>query len=69
MSNDAFFMIKARRCEVCGRILTSAQSVAEGYGSSCKQHARRKAAQEEELRDQVSLFDLGEGGEDTDAGQ
>lgn len=67
--DDRIFMIKARRCEVCGRILTSAQSVAEGYGSSCKQHARRKAAQEEELRDQCSLFDLGDREEDTDAGQ
>lgn len=67
--DDRIFMIKARRCEVCGRILTSAQSVAEGYGSSCKQHARRKAAQEEELRDQYSLFDLGGGEEDTDGSQ
>ena len=67
--DDRIFMIKARRCEVCGRILTSAQSVEEGYCSSCKQHARRKAAQEEELRDQYSLFDLGDGEEDTDGGQ
>lgn len=56
MSDNNIFTIKARRCVVCGRILTATQSVQDGYGSSCKQHARRKATIEEELRDQISLF-------------
>ena len=56
MSERNTFMVKACRCVVCGRILTSPQSVADGYGSSCSQHARRAAAREEELRDQISLF-------------
>ncbi len=68
MPDNNIFTIKARRCEVCGRILTAPQSVADGFGSSCKQHARRQIAIEEELRDQISLF-APDDKEDTNAGE
>ena len=60
------FTIPARRCKRCGGLLTSAQAIQDGYGHTCKMKARREALAREEMKNQVSLFDIGSGedGED-----
>ena len=53
---DGVFNIPARRCKLCGGLLTSEKSIRDGYGHTCKMKARRKAIEEELAKDQLSLF-------------
>lgn len=56
------FMVRARRCKRCGGLLTSAQAVADGYGHVSKMKELQKQQDQEELKNQYSLF----GGEETE---
>ena len=42
---EEIFTIRARRCKRCGRLLTSAKAVADGYGEqcACKMRAEKEA--------------------------
>lgn len=54
------FMVRARRCQRCGGLLTSAQAVADGYGHVCKMKELQKKRDREERKNQYSLFEEGE---------
>ena len=61
MSSDEIFVVKARRCKICGRILTSKKAVEEGYGETCKCKAKKLEKEKEPLDGQMNIFDfLGE---------
>lgn len=60
MNEDEIFQISARRCRRCGGLLTSAASIRDGYGHSCKMKARREELEKELAKDQYTLFE-GEG--------
>lgn len=45
-------IIKARRCQRCGGLLTGEQSIKIGYGASCL----RKMRQEEREREEAKRF-------------
>lgn len=55
--SDGVFTIPARRCGRCGGLLTSADSIREGYGHACKAKLRREEREKEERKNQYSLFD------------
>ena len=57
MDKDAIFQINARRCARCGGLLTSKDSIREGYGHSCKQKMRREQRSQETVKDQISFFE------------
>ena len=56
--NDEIFMIKARKCLRCGRLLTSSEAIEKGYGCQCalKAHAEAKAL--EPIQGQMSFMDI-----------
>ena len=54
------FMVRARRCQRCGGLLTSAQAVADGSGHVCKMKELQKKRDREERKNQYSLFEEGE---------
>ena len=60
MNEDEIFQISARRCRRCGGLLTSAESIRDGYGHSCKAKVRREELEKEAAKDQYTLFE-GEG--------
>ena len=55
--SDGVFMIKARKCKLCGRILTSKKAVEEGYGETCKCRALKIEKEEEPIDGQMNVFD------------
>lgn len=55
--NDEIFMIPARACKRCGRLLTSSQAVKDGYGCTCKQRHELELYGEPQIPGQVSLLD------------
>lgn len=55
--SDGVFMIKARKCKLCGRILTSKKAVEDGYGETCKCRALKIEKEEEPLDGQMNVFD------------
>lgn len=52
------FTIKARRCKVCGRILTSKKAVEAGYGETCKCKALKMKQEAEPMDGQMNVFDF-----------
>ena len=52
------FTIKARRCKVCGRILTSKKAVEEGYGETCKCKAIKLEEEKKPIDGQMDVFDF-----------
>ena len=54
------FTITARRCRRCGGLLTSSQGIQDGYGACCLRKMQRETREQEQLRDQTSLFDFAE---------
>lgn len=50
------FKMTVRRCLRCGGILTSRDSVRDGYGSSCLQKERMDRLKAQQDKDQISLF-------------
>lgn len=57
MENEVF-TIRARRCLRCGRLLTSTQAVAEGYGCRCKELSDHEARAAEPISGQMSIDDF-----------
>lgn len=55
---DEIFMIKARRCKRCGRLLTSADAAAKGYGCQCAAKAKAEEAERAPLPGQISIEDF-----------
>lgn len=55
--SDGVFMIKARKCRLCGRILTSKKAVEDGYGETCKCRALKIEKEEEPIDGQMNVFD------------
>lgn len=58
MDKDEIFIIKARRCKRCGRLLTSEKAVRDGYGESCRCKAKKEERENEPLPGQISMFDF-----------
>lgn len=56
--DGGIFMIEARRCKRCGRLLTSKEAVERGYGCQCALKARREAAEQEPIPGQTTIFDF-----------
>lgn len=56
--NDEIFTIRARRCKRCGRLLTSAEAVAKGYGCQCAAKAKVEERERMPLPGQMSLMDF-----------
>ena len=52
------FVIKARRCERCGGLLTSSKAVSNGMGHTCLMRAREEERRREFEENQVSLEDV-----------
>lgn len=55
---DGVFTIKARRCKRCGRLLTSAKAVEEGYGESCRCKIKKEDKEKEPIPGQLNIFDM-----------
>ena len=58
MPNNEVFVIKARRCKVCGRILTSKKAVEDGYGETCRCKALKLEQEKEPISGQMNVFDF-----------
>lgn len=56
--DEEIFKIPARRCKRCGGLLTSEQSLRDGYGHHCRSIVRAEAAEREETRNQYSLWEV-----------
>ena len=53
--SDEIFTVKARRCKRCGRLLTSAKAVADGYGEQCACKMRKEKEAREPIPGQYSF--------------
>lgn len=51
------FKMTVRRCLRCGGILTSPESIQEGYGHSCKMKEQLEKLKQQQDKLQISLFD------------
>lgn len=58
MQDSEIFTVKARRCKICGRILTSKKAVEAGYGDTCKCKALKQEKEKEPLDGQMNVFDF-----------
>ncbi len=56
-NDGGIFTIPARRCKRCGGLLTSEQTIRDGYGSCCLKKIKQDERAKEEAKDQCSLFD------------
>lgn len=54
---DEIFTINARQCKRCGRLLTSADAIKDGYGCACKRKAYIEKFGIPQIPGQVSLLD------------
>ena len=57
MENE-IFTIRVRRCKRCGRILTSEETVKEGYGHVCKMKADEEERANDPINGQMSILDM-----------
>lgn len=55
--SEETFLIEARRCKRCGRLLTSKEAVERGYGCQCAQKARREEREKQPIPGQRTIFD------------
>ncbi len=55
---DGVFMIQARRCKRCGRLLTSKEAVDRGYGCQCAEKARMEENAKKPIPGQSTIFDF-----------
>ena len=60
------FMIQARRCKRCGRLLVNQESVEQGYGCQCIKKTKQEEIDKQPINGQMELFDffLESGGKD-----
>lgn len=56
--SNEIFKIPARRCSVCGGLLTNDKSIRDGCGPACKLKLKKAAQAEEAAKNQCSLFDM-----------
>lgn len=56
-TNNGIFLIQARKCKRCGRLLTSREAVMRGYGCQCAAKARQEEREKEPLPGQLTFFD------------
>lgn len=56
--SNEIFKIPARRCSVCGGLLTSDKSIRDGCSPTCKLKLKQAAQAEEAAKNQCSLFDM-----------
>ena len=54
---DEIFMVQARRCKRCGRLLTSKRAVADGYGHVCLMKEIGEKQAREPLPGQMGFFE------------
>jgi hypothetical protein len=60
MDNE-IFTIRARRCKICGRLLTSQEAVERGYGCQCAIKAKKAEEEAKPIPGQMNIKDfLGE---------
>lgn len=55
---DGIFMIQARRCKRCGRLLTNKEAVEKGYGCQCAKKVQIEEQEREPIPGQWSIFDI-----------
>ena len=55
--SEETFLIEARRCKRCGRLLTSKEAVERGYGCQCAQKALREEREKQPIPGQRTIFD------------
>lgn len=56
--NDEIFTIKARKCLRCGRLLTSADAIKDGYGCLCKAKATAEQQANDPIPGQMDIYDF-----------
>lgn len=56
-TENGIFTIKARRCQRCGGILTSAKAVEDGMGHTCMMKSKAEEQRREFEKNQITLFD------------
>lgn len=56
-TENEIFTIKARRCQRCGGILTSAKAVEDGMGHTCMMKSKAEERMRELEKNQINLFD------------
>lgn len=56
-SSGEIFIIRARRCKRCGGLLTSEQSLEDGYGHVCKMKTHATGEVMKIAEDQLNLLD------------
>ena len=56
-TDKEIFMIQARKCLRCGRLLTSHDAVLRGYGCQCAAKARREERERQPIPGQITLDD------------
>ncbi len=52
------FMIQARRCKRCGRLLVNQESVEQGYGCQCIKKTKQEEIDKQPINGQMELFDF-----------
>ena len=52
------FMIQARRCKRCGRLLVNQESVEQGYGCQCIKITKQEEIDKQPINGQMELFDF-----------
>ena len=52
------FMIQARRCKRCGRLLVNQESVEQGYGCQCIKKTKHEEIDKQPINGQMELFDF-----------
>lgn len=55
--DDGIFMIQARKCQRCGRLLTSKDAIEKGLGCQCAMKAAAEKAEKEPIPGQMDIFD------------
>ena len=56
--DEGIFIIRARRCQRCGRLLTSEEALKTGYGCNCKLKAAREEQEKEPIPGQMTITDF-----------
>ena len=55
--NKGIFLIQARKCKRCGRLLTSKEAVARGYGCQCAAKAKLEEMEKQPVPGQYTMMD------------
>lgn len=58
MKDSGIFIIQARKCLRCGRLLTSHEAIVKGYGCQCEKKARCEEEEKEPIHGQIRIEDL-----------